>query len=186
MMPRTRLLTGTALTAMIAATQSARADLIQWTVSGDFSDGGTFSGSFTYDNAADSVTQWSLATSSGTASVGPNSYSGSASGSSANADSGNDVNFANVLVPDFPYATYAVLDFNDLPYGAPGSVATLTGSEVVEVCVVIGPCGTPSASRTITSGTAVGTDVPEPATGALVLAGIGLLGVYRRRRRTAV
>ena len=56
---------------MIATAQSARADLIQWTLSGDYSDGGTFSGTFTYDNVADDVTAYNISTTGGTSGIGP-------------------------------------------------------------------------------------------------------------------
>ncbi len=177
MMSRTRLLTGTALTAMIATAQSARADLIQWTLSGDYSDGGTFSGTFTYDNVADDVTAYNISTTGGTSGIGPNVYA--PPGSSAT-NSGSVDTFTNAIILD-PVAYIVYAEFTDLPPGAPGTVPALTGDETAETCFI--GCN-PYNSRTITSGTATGTDigVPEPASGALMLAGMGLLGVYRRRR----
>jgi hypothetical protein len=171
MITRSRLLAGSALAAMLATAQSARADLIQWTLSGDYSDGGTFSGTFTYDNIADVYTAFNISTSGGTSGIGPNTYA--PPGSQA-FDSGDIDSFSTGLA----YVVYA--EFDNLPPGTPATVTPLTGDETAEICT---PGCTPYATRTITSGTAVGTDIPEPASGALVLAGIGLLGVYRRRGR---
>jgi hypothetical protein len=185
--PRNRLLTGTAIAALIAATQSAQADLIQWSVTGDFNDTGTFSGTFTFDTVTGKATIWSLTTHGGTSGVGADTYSSSNEASSSNpfgdtsSSSGSKIDFATVL-PAAPYLTYADLAFDDLNPGTPGTVASLTGGEKI-TNIASGAAG---PSRTIMSGTATGTDisvVPEPASGALVLAGIGVLGAYRRNHR---
>jgi hypothetical protein len=179
MISRTSLLAGTAAAGMFAAIQSARADLIYWTLSGDYNDGGTFSGDFTYDNVADVITLWNLSTTSGSAGVGPNTYSSPTGGASAN---GSEVLFTNFLGSFGPISYGVYAEFDDLAPGTPGIIASLTGEEYDMSCFLT--CGV-TDSRSITSGTAVGTDIsaPEPASGTLVLAGIGLLGVYRRRRR---
>src|SRR5580693_3701253 len=118
MISRNSLLAGTALAAMLAA-HSARADVIEWTLSGDFEadDGGTFSGTFTYDNVADSVTSWDISTSSGNLGVGPNTYMSSTPDDSASS-TGSEVDFSNYAVLG-PFSYLAYVDFDGLTPGTP-------------------------------------------------------------------
>jgi MYXO-CTERM domain-containing protein len=186
MVSRYHLLAGTALAATLAATDSARADLIHWTVSGSFDDGGTFSGGFDYDTVGNALTAWNVSTTAGTSGVGAHNYTPGTGTSFVFGPLGNVPEVVETLSggPLPNYGIYAFLEFDDVVSATPGTVALQSGIEVDSICA--NGCGLPLARRDIVSGTAVGVDasaVPEPASGALALAGVGLLGIYRRRRR---
>jgi hypothetical protein len=160
-------------TAAAFAGSSQAAHLVQWTVSnGTFDDGGTFSGTFTVDPGADTVTTWNLTTSTD----GPFGFNYSPDVLSSAHDVGGHPVF------QFLFFFGERLELTNIPFGGSGLVPVLAGSETT-ACFICGP--TPPLTRVITGGQAFGAVVPEPASWALMTLGAGLAGAMLRRRRAA-
>jgi hypothetical protein len=181
-----RWIKGAAAAAAVAlglGAAQAQASIIDWTLSdGTFDDGGTFSGSFSFDDVTDTITQWNVATTFGDGSAAA-SYS-SPGGCvfifcSSASDNGSGPTFGNsVFIFD------STFELTNIAMGAPGFVAVLTGDES-------GVSGFPFSfipfSHTVTAGTATGVlAAPEPAAWGLMLAGFGLAGATLRARRRLV
>jgi hypothetical protein len=166
-----------AVAALLGAAQASQAAVIDWTLTnGAFDDGGTFSGTFSFDNATDTITQWNVVTTF--APTGSNFYSSPGgcvfifcSGAS---DNGSGPTFSTSI---FIFGN--TFELTDITMGTPGVVAVLTGDE----SGLTGFPFTPVAfSRTVTGGQAAGVlATPEPATWALMLGGFGLAGAALRR-----
>jgi hypothetical protein len=155
----------------------AQAAVIDWTLTdGAFSDGASFSGSFRFDSDADAITDWNVTTTTGLLSGA--TYASSAGCSlalcSLASDNGSGPSFENDQFVVFS----SVFSLTNIPLGAPGMVAHLTGNEAEP-----GPVF--DFSRTVSDGEAVGvlSAAPEPATWALMIGGFGLAGAMLRRRR---
>ena len=162
----------------------APASIIDWTLSnGTFDDGATFSGTFTFNSAADAITSWNVTTTAGSNSPGV-SYS-----SPTNCfiffcnhafDNGSGPTFENQF-----FVFGGTFELTNIAMGAPGVVSALTGDES-------GAVGFPFTvipySHTVTGGTATGvlSAAPEPAAWTLMIGGLGLAGASLRARRRAV
>jgi hypothetical protein len=165
---------------MLGAAQASQAAIVDWTLSnGTFDDGGTFSGTFTFDTAADTITTWDITTTTG---VGSTTHYQPGSGflySNLASDGGSGPVFDSTFL--FLGAEFSL---TNLPLSGPGFVDHLTGSEVFSAFIF------PVSSHTVTDGQAVGVlagGVPEPATWAMMILGAGLAGAsLRRSRRAAV
>jgi len=185
---------GAAALAMLGAAPAAWAvkppgpTIIDWTLSdGTFDDGGTFSGTFTYNALSDTITSWHVTTTAfvdaGGDVVGggfvPETYS-SPGGCffifcSSASDNGSGPTFETGIV--FAPATF---NLTNIVMGAPGTVAVLTGNEG-GFAFPVGPI-----SHDVTGGTAMGVaGVPEPAAWALMILGFGGVGAMLRRRQAA-
>jgi hypothetical protein len=172
---------------MLGAAQASQAAIVDWTLSnGTFDDGGTFSGTFTFDTATDTITDWNVSSSGVNLDLpfgGPTGtiayQSGGGLGSAA--DTGSGPTLSAFVLPFF----VSVFNLTNIPLAGPGSVAHLTGDES-ELALGFIPFG----SHTVTDGQAVGVladGVPEPATWAMMILGAGLAGAgLRRSRRAAV
>jgi hypothetical protein len=161
-----------ALVSIMAASPS-QAALVNWTLSnGLFDDGGTFSGAFTIDTTADTVTNWNIVTTAGTggfaATYAPGGFFSSA------LDNGGSPVFTQYLGGPFGVG----LEFTNLPFLGSGKVLSLAGDETV---LFVGLY--PVADRAIVQGTA--SAVPEPGEWAMMLVGLGVMGAVLRRRHGA-
>jgi hypothetical protein len=169
---------------------------VQWTITGGtFDDGGTFSGSFDISPGKDKVLDWNITTSP--SSVNPvlgvtyapfYTIFPIAVSSGTASDAGGWPKFdQNTLVSlgGPPLDFQDELQLTNVPFSSPGgvTVSPLTGQETDAACNPVFGCGTP-AVRTITDGTAAAVAVPEPASWAMLLLGVGAIGAVARRRRT--
>jgi hypothetical protein len=177
--PRIRLAVGAAaLATMIAAGQSSQAAIVNWTLSdGEFSDGGAFAGTFTFDTGTDSITAWDITTTGpGRASMhyGPG-------GDLLTFNSATDNGGPNFFFEDL--FNSAGFNLSNLSLSVPGTVTNLIGSEGFVSLGFIHDV------HLVTGGEAVGVlagGVPEPATWAMMILGAGLAGASLRRNRRAV
>jgi hypothetical protein len=165
--------------AAVLGAAHAQASIVNWTLSdGLFDDKGTFAGSFTFDSATDTITNWNVTTTAGAAFNGTSYAPGCSSLGSCNfaSDNGSGPNFLTST-----FDTNDLLSLTNIPMGVAGTVILLTGSEV----------GTSTATlpftRTVVGGHAAGVlaGVPEPAEWALMIVGAGLAGATLRARRKA-
>jgi hypothetical protein len=162
---------------------AAHASLIDWTLSnGAFDDGGSFSGTFTFDSVADAITAWDVTTGS-PALFGPGAHYSSPGGCVAIFC--NDAS-DNGSGPDFEFAIFifgSTFSLTNIPMGTPGTVTGLTGSESGAAFSPIGPY---PFSRNVIGGTATGVlATPEPAAWALMIGGFGMAGAALRGKRRA-
>jgi hypothetical protein len=185
---------GAAALAVLSAASSAWAikplgpTIIDWTLSdGTFDDGGTFSGTFTFNTVTDTITSWKINTTAfidgGAGLVGgafiPEIYSSPggcvAIFCSSASDNGSGPTFENDV-----FILSTTFNLTNIAMGALGSVAVLSGDEE-GIAFPIGPF-----SHEVTGGTAVGVaGVPEPAAWGLMILGFGGVGAMLRRRRPA-
>jgi len=180
-----RVLAG--LLAGILVTSSAPAAMLTWTVvDGKFSDGGSFSGSFTYEDVDNYFGDWHIVTSPA-GDLGDTYDANLGQGAGI---SGADVFFDHTSGDFSPDYSTRDLFFSGFDPSTAGTV-TLAGSEVFSNCTLPLGC-TLGASRTITGGTittdAVATSAaPEPATWLAMIAGFGMIGTAMRfRHRRAI
>jgi hypothetical protein len=176
----TKAVAGAAAIALGLGAAQAQAAIIDWTLSdGAFDDGGAFSGTFTFDNVTDSITDWSVSTTLGDGSPAA-SYSSPGGCVFIFCSSASD----NGSGPTFNASFFifgSTFELTNIPMGAPGAVTGLTGDES-------GATGFPLAflpfSHTVTGGTATGVlAAPEPASWALMIGGLGLAGASLRFKR---
>ncbi len=178
-------------TAMLWAS-SAPAALITWTVTGGkFDDGGTFSGTFVYDDDNGWMDTWDI-TSSSKAPFGVN-YATYGLGSTAFTNIADPLKVTGGFsVSDFDPGVFAWasdLSFTNLFLNLPGTVS-LTGAETYNDCPHWTDCKI--VTRRIVAGIAstegvVAGPVPEPASWAMMVGGFALVGgAMRSRRRPAV
>jgi hypothetical protein len=163
---------------MTALAGTGHATGVNWKVDGTFDDGATFHGSFGIDPSTDTITRWDFNTTADVPFLGINyspclnPYCGILGSSTATDNSGTlDLGSSFLFFLDD-------LQLTNLPLTTGGLVTALTGQESQAECLF----GCFSITRTITGGTAVGL-VPEPATWATMLLGLGGLGGMMRRRR---
>lgn len=144
---------------------------INYTFSGvTFSDGGTLTGTFTTNNAINSLLNYNVTTSPGTGGLGF-TYTPATSSSSS-------TSLPFILVLNTPPGLENILQVTFTNLTALGSPITIGNFDSFEQHL--------TARRTIVSGSAVVAAVPEPEAYALMLAGLGLVGfVVRRRSRSA-
>ncbi len=172
---------------------------INWTLSPDayFADVTTFpefglyfgsaSGTFTTDSVTGGLLSWDITTVAGTGSVGGFHYDGTTSYLYANELYG-EFGFL-ILANDFH--RYLNLSFENaltapgvnplIPYTDP-----LDGSWECLNCFPLRGIISGSAVGTLTTLHDEGFGVPEPATSALILAGLGLMGFASRRRKPVI
>lgn len=191
---KARLLSAVAALAMtLGAAGAGHADIINWTIeNGVFSDGGTLNGTFSVDTTDLDIVDYDLVSTPGT--------NGAGTGLSAPLPTqfGTDYSTSNPdmmiwsagrgypVLADTAY-TYPdgynwldwELDLNSVPNAGGGSYSLAGDSEGLFEDGEF-PTG---VSRTLVSGVAVSGAVPEPATWALLILGLGLIGCAARRRR---
>ena len=176
-----------ALLGLVAFSQTAFAVPVTWAVNGTFADGGTISGSLTYDADTNIMSAWNLAVAGGDTGTFP---------SFVYSDSINN-SFLDFAGTDDKFIFCSTVDCNNnvqrrdlrLAFGAPltdaGGMATLLAGPVLPSpewgleCFNCGPV------RYIVSGSATtggATAVPEPGTVALFGLGLVAFGLMRRRR----
>jgi hypothetical protein len=163
---------------------SANADPIIWSLTDvSFGDGGTASGSFVFDATSASFGAIDITTTPGT------EFGGAAYTTFA---FGNPL-FLTSVTGSFPTLTgtpFLSLNFTS-PLTDAGGIIPLGigsfGSISVEGTCLVADCGSGSVARFVTSGEV--SAVPGPIAGAglpgLILAGVGLLGWWRRRQKNA-
>ncbi len=167
--------------ALGAATAALADQRINWTLSdGAFDDGGTFSGTFTYDVDTHAITDWNVTTTKGSAQPGWIYATATPDVGAAAFDGVTTTTFTLVGSP-------ADLQFSltNLVASTPGAVALLTGDEHAnrnegDGAIVI------RGMRLVTGGSALGvlatSGAPEPAAWALMIVGFGLVGATARLR----
>jgi hypothetical protein len=158
---------------MIGATLPAQAALITWNLDGvTFTDGSTATGSILMDPTARTSSTFSVSTTAGSLSAFTfnNSNSGLYFGGGAGPN--------NFILFDTLGQRYFNFSFLSGLNAAGGTFALNTGSSY--------ECMNCSPYRMVTSGsltTVAAADVPEPATAALLLPALGMLGWMSRRRK---
>jgi len=164
-----RLLATAALAGTLVA-GPAMAGPLTWTLSNvTFDDGGTASGSFTYDADLDALTNWTITTTPGST-LGGTTYDPSGPAFTV----GNAVFYFGANGIFDPYLRLSTASgLTD----AGGTVALLAGSSWE--CT---NCGT---FRLVTGGSlsASAAGVPEPAAWAMMVVGFGAIGFAARRRQ---
>lgn len=182
-----KLAAGAAALAMtLGVAQASQAAIVDWTLSnGTFDDGGTFFGTFTFDTATDTITNWNVSSSGLDILSDPSDPTGTIAYQNTGfpldlaVDAGGGPTFNAPVFPIF----LSVFNLTNIPLAGPGSVAHLTGGEGVFAFGFI-----PAGSHTVTDGQAVGVlagGVPEPATWSMIILGAGLAGASLRRSRRA-
>lgn len=164
-----------------ALPNAANAIPVTWTVTGSFDDGGTFSGSFTYDADTDAMSAWNLSVAGGTV-FAAFTYSSSIADSFIDFPHTDDrfifCSTVNCLGErrDLRLALAAPLT------DAGGLIALLAGPAAPHPDYGL-ECSNCGFVRNITSGSAqAGVSVPEPATLTLFGIALGGLGAFRMRR----
>ena len=166
--------------AVVAAAGTSQAAKVNWKVDGTFNDGATFHGSFAIDTLTDTITRWDFNTTADPPNYGGISYSPclvpgcgifATSSASDNAGTLEVINQVFFFVDD--------LQLTGLPLTTGGVIGSIGGQETQSECAI--GCAF-NNTRTITGGTALGL-VPEPATWATMLLGLGGIGALTRRRR---
>jgi hypothetical protein len=154
---------------------TARADLIDWTMSGvAFNDGGTLSGTFRVDTVLHQVTTWDVTTTAGTLLPGFHFTSTLPNNNFSN----YDVNIIDVT--DAATSNEFELTFNS-------SLGTASANNTIFPAGTFEYDSASGNSRSVTSGAADGTLVTSPgplAGGGLLsylIVGFGGLAAYRRR-----
>jgi hypothetical protein len=139
---------------------------ITYTFSGvTFSDGGTLNGTFTANDAINSVLNYNITTS-------PNTGIGFTYTPATASSAPSALPFILVLNAPALSNILQVTFTNLLSTGAPITIGTFDSFEQ-----------TPAARRDIVTGSVIVAAIPEPETYAMLLAGLGLVGFMARRRK---
>jgi hypothetical protein len=175
---------------LFGAAIEAFAKPVSWElVDFQFNDGGAAYGSFTFNSDTNQFSDIDLYTTSGSM-LGGRHYVSTA-GAWGGMPSNGILAFSDTTGPNFIGAGWfridAYIDFNALP----GTIANQWLAVGAESFCINSLCSSaanentnPGQSRKTISGHLVATaPIPEPETYALMLAGLGLLGVMVRRRR---
>ena len=165
----------TLLVSVVAAsltTSAACAAPVIWNLNSvSFADGGTASGSFTYDADIDQYSAWTIAVAGGTTAALPAYTYTSASGFQG-IHSASAIDFVAI-----PVVRYLRLTFASPLTNAGGTTALIAGTAF--------ECDNCTIRRNIVAGsvtTAVPGAVPEPTSWALMLMGFGATGYALRRK----
>ena len=171
-----------ALACMLGAAQASQAAVIDWTLSnGTFDDGGTFSGTFSFDTVTDAITNWNVTT---TGTIGT-TYSPTFDAGGGFFPTYNNA-YDNGTGPTFTQGVFIGgigFDLTNIALGTPGVVSHLSGAETSYIFIY------PLGGHTVTDGQAVGVlaaGVPEPAEWSLMILGASLAGASLRARRRAL
>jgi hypothetical protein len=168
--------------ASLLAASSASATIIQWTLEDAvFDDGGKASGSFEYDTVSGAYFDINFTTTTGTSLTG-NTYTAEDPASVV-----RNYGFGSILAPGATATGDPLFDVNTtsdfttpttVTIGAPGQFLSSEGTCANTGCLTYNPI------RSL-SGSIVGVAVPEPATWAMMLLGLGGLGAAMRSRRNS-
>ncbi len=177
MQARHLLASATLMATMALTSQAAQAAAVTWTLDNViFYDGGTASGSFTFDAATNTYTAWSITTTATTNAAADGGYPLNGATYTTNtltgASSSSYLNPYGLTVKTAGGADSLSLVFNSVLTGAGGTIALKTGSE---------NAGFGFESRSLESGSV--SAVPLPGALPMFVAGLGILGLVRGRRR---
>jgi hypothetical protein len=175
------------LAALTALSLAASAAPVRWDLVGfAFNDGGTASGSFVFDADTSTYSSIDIVTTPGSLLSGTH-YGALASAWGAAAP-GSINAFTSAILDDYTGAPWLRIDAQIGFNASPGTVVTQWLDVGAESFCGNADCSSASSSgRETVAGYLVASEapVPEPQTYAMLLAGVGLLGLYARRRSTS-
>ena len=158
---------------------AAIASPLTWVLNTTFDDGGAASGFFVFDANTNTVSNWNIAATAGSAlaAFDYTTSNSTASGSSGNVTFGSNQTFPNNLPPplNFNEKRLLILDFIGSLTNAGGSVGLLSGPNASRECLNCDPFRLP-VTGTVTS------SVPEPGSLGLFLVGGGIFVGFLRRK----
>ena len=175
---------GALLAATIAVSSIAEAAPLQWTLNNVvFSDGGTASGSFTYDASLNAYSAISITTTAGAA-FGGWAYGGQAIDQPQTSTQLIAAGANSLTVPG---SVLFALRFNAALTDAGGTRNLLAGTMTIPpqgsfevVCAVAAACAAPPV-RLVTSGSISAPVVPVPAAAVVFASALGVMALVRRR-----
>ena len=181
--PRSFLLHGLVLAALLALAPGARATPVEWTLADVlFDDGGTAAGSFIYDADTDIFSAINISTSAGSF------FAGAVYGELLFGGA-TDAAFVSGALPDYTGEPLLQLIFQT-PLTSAGGLVGLVDlffpvASSFEATCTDGPCFGAFFERSLVDGGLVGVVIPIPAAGLLLPGALVVLAFARRRKLPA-